>query len=346
MDNELSLLMGSLSASQKSTAIKRLKSGHVLFIVGTHSLIGEKVNLVKLGLVVIDEQHRFGVKQRQALQAKAGHMPHVLSMTATPIPRTLQLTLYGELDVSIIRHKPYSDLPVITKIVSLNQRTEIYKSMISKLKNKEQIFVVCPLIVHNEGMPFRSAEKVYEEISRGVFKDYKVGLIHSKLKTNEKEKLMKDFLNHKLDVLVATTIVEVGVNVPAATVMIIESAERFGLAQAHQLRGRVGRSSAQGYCYLLLTDNKPPSNRLRALESTTDGFKLAELDLKIRGPGAIYGTYQHGQLDLRIARLDDMELIRKAKIAAQSFVERGENLIQYKELNDRVDRLRSVTNLN
>lgn len=346
LQDDLGLLIGSLSNNQKKTAQKRLKSGEIRFIIGTHSLVQEKVSLAKLGLVIVDEQHRFGVKQRQALQAKAGHMPHVLSMTATPIPRSLQLTLYGELDVSLIRTKPYTDLPVKTKIINLNQRANMYASTVDKLKAGEQIFVVCPLISQNDDLPFRSAEEVYDELSKGVFKDYRVGLLHAKLKTDEKESIMEDFVAHNLDILVATTIIEVGVHVQNATVMVIESAERFGLAQIHQLRGRVGRSSAQGHCYLLLDDNNQPSNRLRALESNTDGFKLAELDLMIRGPGAIYGTYQHGQLDLRVAKLDDFKLIQEARRAAKSFIDKNDNLLQYEELYERVTRLRSVTNLN
>ena len=348
LDNKVSLLIGSQSAKQKNLVIERLKSGDIGFIIGTHSLIQEKVGLKKLGLIVIDEQHRFGVKQRQNLMLKAGHMPHMLSMTATPIPRSLQLTLYGDLDVSIIKNKPYTRLSIKTKIVSLNQRTELYKSLISTIENKKQIFVVCPLITESNTLSFRSAEKVYAELKKGVFKKYNVELLHSKLKTEDKEKIMKDFAAHKIDVLVATTIIEVGVNIPNASVMVIESAERFGLAQVHQLRGRVGRSDEQGYCYLLLDDNNQPSSRLKALETTDDGFKLAELDLKLRGPGVIYGLMQHGhnELDLKVAQLTDQELISKAREAASEFIDRQENLLQYVQLNNRVERIRSVTNLN
>jgi ATP-dependent DNA helicase RecG len=279
---------------------------------------------------------------------KAGHMPHLLSMTATPIPRSLQLTLYGDLDISVIKKKPYTDLAVQTKIISLNKRTELYRELIPILEDKKQIFVVCPLISDSESLSFRSAEKVYKELSSGVYKRFNVGLLHSKLKTEEKENVMKDFASHKVDVLVATTIIEVGVNIPNASVMIIESAERFGLAQAHQLRGRVGRNHEQGYCYLMLDDNNQPSARLRALETTNDGFKLAELDLQLRGPGVIYGTMQHGHdgLDLKVARLTDQDLIIEARKAASEFIRRGENLLQYVQLNKRVVRIRSVTNLN
>ena len=348
LEHKLSLLIGSQSSKQKKEVLRRLNSGDVSFIVGTHSLIQEKVNLKNLGLIIIDEQHRFGVKQRQTLMLKSSHMPHLLSMTATPIPRSLQLTLYGDLDVSIIKKKPYSKLEIDTKIISLNIRSDLYKGLVNNLNNKKQIFVVCPLINDSPELPFRSAEKVYKELSLGVFKNFNVALLHSKLKTEEKEEIMNNFVNKKVDVLVATTIIEVGVNVPNANVMIIESAERFGLAQIHQLRGRVGRDKEQGFCYLLLDDNNNPSVRLRALESTNDGFKLAEMDLKIRGPGAIYGVLQHGHNgpNLKIAKLTDQELIMHAREAANEFINRKENLLQYVQLNERVQRIRAVTNLN
>jgi ATP-dependent DNA helicase RecG len=348
LENKVDLIIGSHKSKQKEQVIERLNKGEIGFIIGTHSLIQEKVSLKNLGLIIIDEQHRFGVKQRQALMLKAGHMPHMLSMTATPIPRSLQLTLYGDLDISVIKKKPYSDLAVKTKIVSLNQRTEMYESFIKVLQHKKQIFIVCPLISDSAGLPFRSAEKVYSEVSKGVYKNFNVGLLHSKLKNEEKEKIMKDFVARKIDVLVATTIIEVGVNVPNASVMVIESAERFGLAQVHQLRGRVGRNHEQGYCYLLQDDNTQPSQRLRALETTTDGFKLAELDLQIRGPGVIYGVMQHGhdELDLKVAKLTDQDLIIEARRAAGEFIDKKENLLQYIQLNKRVERIRSVTSLN
>ena len=348
MDNKLGLLIGSMAPKQKAEIVQAVLDDKVKFIIGTHSLIQNKLKLSKLGLAVIDEQHRFGVKQRQAIVLKAGHMPHVLSMTATPIPRSLQLTLYGDLDVSIIKAKPYSKLKIMTSIINLNERSKLYESLAVKIKDGQQIFVVCPLISDTPELPFRSAEKVYKELKQGVYRNFKVGLIHSKLKTDEKEKIMNDFASRKLDVLVATTIIEVGVNIPNATVMAVESAERFGLAQIHQLRGRVGRSDQQGYCYLLLDDNNQPSNRLRALESTQDGFSLAELDLKIRGPGIIYGVMQHGRdlIELKVATLTDQVLIMQARQAAQSFIDKKENLLQYVQLNERVNRLRSITNLN
>lgn len=346
MADEVSLLIGGLKPAQKKAAQARIKSGEVRFIVGTHALIQDKVDMHRLGFVVVDEQHRFGVEQRKALQAKAGHALHVLNMTATPIPRSLALTLYGELDISLIDVMPAGRKVIKTKIVSPNSRKQLYEKIESELEGGRQMFVVCPLVSESDMLPAKSAEQMYEELKKGAFKHRRVGLLHGKMKPDEKDSVMQQFAKHELDILVATTVIEVGVNVPNATVMLIENAERFGLAQIHQLRGRVGRSEYQGYCYLMTGDSSEPSRRLRALESSSDGFALAELDLEIRGPGAIYGTMQHGQLDLRVAKLTDVKLIAAARRAAQEFIDRQENLVQYKELYSRINRLRAVTNLN
>lgn len=344
--DQVGLLVGSLSAAQKKRAHAAIASGQIRFMVGTNALIQEKVDMHKLGLIIIDEQHRFGVEQRQKLQAKAGHMPHVLNMTATPIPRSLALTLYGELDITIIAAKPSNRKSIITEICSPHSRAALYKKIEKELKAGRQMFVVTPLIAESDVLDARSAEKVYEDFSKKDFKNWRVGLLHGKMKADEKTKVMQQFSNHELDVLVSTTVIEVGVDVPNATVMLIENAERFGLAQIHQLRGRVGRSEHQGYCYLMPADAKAPSKRLKALERSSDGFKLAELDLELRGPGAIYGTFQHGALDLRIAQLSDTKLIAEARQSAQEFIDRGENLLKYKELYERIKRLRAITNLN
>jgi len=342
---QLGLLVGSLKPSQKTEAHKRIKSGDIRLIVGTHALIQEKVDMHKLGLIIVDEQHRFGVDQRKKLQAKAGHMPHVLSMTATPIPRSLALTLYGELDISVIDTMPVGRKPVITKICSPNSRAQLYKTIDGELQAGRQMFVVCPLISESDILPGKAAEVVYEHIKKD-FKSRKTGLLHGKMKPADKTQTMADFATHKLDILVATTVIEVGVDVPNATVILIEDAERFGLAQIHQLRGRVGRSDHQGYAYLMMSDSSAPTRRLRALESSSDGFALAELDLEIRGPGAIYGQLQHGQLDLRVAKLSDTKLIAAARGAAQEFIDKGENLLKYDQLYARVSKLRAITNLN
>ncbi len=344
--NEVSLLVGGLAPAQKKAAQDRIKSGDVRFIIGTHALIQSKVDMHKLGLVVVDEQHRFGVDQRKALQTKAGHALHVLNMTATPIPRSLALTLYGELDISVIDVKPAGRKVIKTKIASPNSRKQLYEKIESELDAGRQMFVVCPLVSESDMLPAKSAEQTYEEFRKGPFKHRRIGLLHGKMKSDDKDAVMQQFANHELDILVATTVIEVGVNVPNATVMLIENAERFGLAQIHQLRGRVGRSEHQGYCFLMMGDSSEPSRRLRALESSSDGFALAELDLEIRGPGAIYGTMQHGQLDLRIAKLTDVKLIAAARSAAQEFIDKQEDLLQYTELQGRVQKLRAVTNLN
>lgn len=344
-DGQVGLLVGGLTAARKKQAHQKIADGDIRLIVGTHALIQEKVNLAKLGLVIIDEQHRFGVEQRKTLLAKAGHMPHVLTMTATPIPRSLALTLYGELDVSIIATKPTNRLAVKTALIPPSSRPEMYKKVAAELKTGRQVFVVCPTINEREGSGLKSVEAVFKEV-KTAFRAYRVGLLHGQLKSDEKQNIMRRYLAHKLDILVSTTVIEVGVDVPNASVMIIESPERFGLAQIHQLRGRVGRSSHQGHCYLMLSDARKPSERLAAIATSNNGFELAELDLSIRGPGAIYGTMQHGALDLRVATLTDIKLIANARQCAQDFIDKHENLLKYKQLSERVTRLRAVTNLN
>jgi ATP-dependent DNA helicase RecG len=346
LQGEVDLLVGGMKPAQKEHAREAIARGQAKFIIGTQALIQEKVDMHKLALIIIDEQHRFGVEQRKTLMSKAGHMPHVLSLTATPIPRSLALTLYGELDVSVIDMKPADRLPIATGIVSPNSRAQLYKKIDAELETGRQMFVVCPLISESERLLAASAEATYETIRKKDFPNRRVGLLHGKLKPAEKNDVMERFVRHELDILVSTTVIEVGVDVPNATVMLIENPERFGLAQMHQLRGRVGRSHYQGYCYLVMSDSKPPSRRLRALESSNDGFRLAELDLDLRGPGAIYGQMQHGQLDLRIAKLSDTKLIAEARAGAQIFIDRQENLLHYKQLRAHVTRLRAVTNLN
>jgi ATP-dependent DNA helicase RecG len=342
----LTILVGSMSKDQKDKARQAISAGHAQFIVGTHALIQENVTMQKLALVIIDEQQRFGVEQRKTLMAKAGHMPHVLSLTATPIPRTLALTLYGELDISLLKEKPAGRKPVITKIISPNSLPQLYKKIDEELDQGRQMFVVCPIITDSSVNNFDSVEKIYAQFSNKDFKHRRVGLLHGKIPAADKQKVMKAFVNKKLDILVATTVIEVGVDVPNASIMLIESADRFGLAQIHQLRGRVGRGEHQGYCYLIMSSSDLPPKRMRILENSNNGFELADLDLTLRGPGALYGNLQHGALDLRIARLDDLKLIRSARDAAQRFVDKHEDLLQYKELNNKVKALRAVTNLN
>jgi ATP-dependent DNA helicase RecG len=343
---QVGLLVGSLKPAAKKNAHQAIKDGQLTFIVGTHAVIQEKVDLHNLELIIIDEQHRFGVEQRKTLMSKAGHMPHVLSLTATPIPRSLALTLYGELDLSLLDQKPPGRLDAKTTIVSPNSRAQLYAEIDNELTAGRQLFVVCPLVNESDLTPASSAEETYKTLSKGAFKHRRVGLLHGQMKADDKQAVMQQFVDHELDVLVATTVIEVGVDVPNATVMLIENADRFGLSQLHQLRGRIGRGQHQSYCYLMMSDSSAPTRRLRAMEQTNDGFRLAELDLELRGPGAIYGTMQHGALDLRIAKLTDTKLIASARTAAAKFIDRHESLVQYSELNNHVTRLRAVTNLN
>lgn len=340
------LLVGGMNAKQKTEAYKRIASGEATLIIGTHALIQEKVDMHKLGLVIVDEQHRFGVEQRKTLLKKAGHVPHMLSMTATPIPRSLALTVYGELDISILREKPKNRKPTITRLVKHSYAPEMYKHIDDELAAGRQAFVVCPLVEPSEAIGAKSASEVQVELQKGPLKRWKIGLLHGKMKAEDKQKVMQDFLAKKLDVLVATTVIEVGVDVPNATVMLVQNPERFGLAQIHQLRGRVGRSDLQGYCYLLLSDDSPPSHRLRALEQNSDGFRLSELDMELRGPGAIYGRQQHGALDLRMVNLSDTRLIKEARDAANEYAKKPQSLLQYPQLQDRITKLQKIIHLN
>jgi len=342
---KLLLLTGSMTAKQKEIAYTAVKNGDSKLIVGTHALFQDKVVFQKLGLIIVDEQHRFGVEQRKRLQLKAKEMPHVLSMTATPIPRSLALTLYGEMDVSVIAEMPPGRLPVKTEIQIPENREKLYAKVSLEIDDGRQVFVVCPQIEEDEAGRL-SVKKIHDQLSRKWFKKYKVGLLHGKMKADEKDAVMNAFVDRELDVLVATTVIEVGVNVPNANVMVIEGADKFGLAQLHQLRGRVGRGTESSSCYLVLTENGEPSARLRMLETENNGFVLAEYDLELRGPGAIYGTMQHGELDLRVAKLTDVKLISSARDAAKQFITKDESLLKYPQLKARVDKLRTITNLN
>ncbi len=343
---KMGLLVGSMKQKDKTLMHEKIASKEILLVVGTHALIADASNMSDLGLVIIDEQHRFGVEQRKKLQSKAGKMPHVLSMTATPIPRTLALTVYGELDISVLDEIPPGRNPVLTKLVSPNSREPMYEEIDQQISEGRQVFVVCPLIEESESLDVLSVEQVHKELSAKIFKHRRIGLLHGKLKPEQKDKLMSEFVSGDLDMIVSTTVIEVGVDVPNATVMLIEGAERFGLAQLHQLRGRVGRGEHQAYCFLVMSDSKDPPRRLKALTTMNDGFMLAELDLELRGPGAIYGTVQSGQLDLRIANLSDARLIAKARSSSADFLASKEKLQDYPVLNKLVNRYRSISSLN
>ncbi|MGB9883389.1 MAG: ATP-dependent DNA helicase RecG [Microgenomates group bacterium] len=307
-------------------------------IIGTHALITNSRNYDKVGLVIIDEQHRFGVAQRAMLKQK-GINPHLLTMTATPIPRTIALTIYGELDFSVINQMPKGRLPVKTFFVPKVKRQNCYQWIKNQIKNYHaQVFIVCPLIEESEVETMKSikaAKKEYENLKK-IFDQFRLGLLHGKLKAKEKEKIMNDFKNHQFDILVTTPVVEVGVDIPGATIILIEAAERFGLAQLHQLRGRVGRNDKQSYCFLFSeNENENIINRLKLFSRINNGNKLAEEDLKIRGPGDIYGTKQHGFIDLKIASFSDYQLIEKTKKAVEYFNNHYQ-LEEYPELKNRL----------
>jgi ATP-dependent DNA helicase RecG len=339
-------LSGSVTSKQRQPLLESLKNGQVDIIIGTHALLEPAVQFKKLGLVIIDEQHRFGVNQRQRLLEKSGRMPHLLAMTATPIPRSLALTVYGELDVSVINQKPAERKPIITKIVSPVSRKKLYADIDEQITQGRQAYVVCRLIDDNPVNEAKSVEMEYKKLQNSVFGHRRIGLLHGRMKPSEKDAVMQRFLAQEIDILVSTTVVEVGVDVPNATVMLIEDAEQYGLSQLHQLRGRVGRSSHQSYCYLLTSDTKKPSERLREVERSNDGFYLAEVDLRLRGPGEIYGRAQHGALNLQIASLGDTKLIAQVQKAAKDFARTEDDLLQYKQLSAHVEKYQRLTTLN
>ena len=353
-DVTVGVLTGSVKASQRKELLPAIADGRIAVVVGTHALFQETVKFHKLGFVVIDEQHRFGVEQRQRLLAKGHKMPHLLAMTATPIPRSLQLTVYGELDISLIRERPKGRKPIITEIISPNTRTPMESAIEEQLKAGQQAYVVCPLIEDQtkgkfDDLPDIELKSVQMEVKRlraGGFKHRTIRLLHGKLSAEEKQSVMQDFASGKTDILVSTTVVEVGVDVPNATVMVIEGAERFGLAQLHQLRGRVGRSDLQSYCYLIPSTSQRPSQRLREMTKSNDGFYLAERDLELRGPGEIYGRAQSGQLNLAMANLANTTELKRAKAAAEWLIAQKINLLQYEVLRSEVERYRRLTTLN
>ncbi|MBI5872568.1 MAG: ATP-dependent DNA helicase RecG [Candidatus Omnitrophica bacterium] len=308
------LLTSSLKDKERQSLLRDIKDGKVNIVIGTHALIQEGVDFNKLGLIVVDEQHKFGVSQR-ALLSKKSVNPDCLIMTATPIPRTLSMTLYGDLDVSVISELPKGRKKIETKAFSLEEKEEAYEFVRTQVKFGRQAFVVCPLIEENPKLEISSAKAIYKEFSQKIFKDLKVGLIHGRLKRDEQEDVMVKFRQGELDILVATTILEVGIDVPNATVMLIEHAERFGLSQLHQMRGRIGRGEHASFCLLLAQPNTEDAQaRIKVFVEESDGFKIAEEDLKIRGPGEFFGERQSGLTELKIADpLKQFHLLKSAR---------------------------------
>jgi len=328
------LLSGKLGKKQRDEVRRAIAEGEIDLIIGTHALIQDEVSFSNLGLVVTDEQHRFGIAQRAKLEEKGQKNPDVLVMTATPIPRTMTLTVYGDLDISLIRQLPPGRKPIRTFVRTPSKRERIYQFVRDELQKGRQAYVVCPLIEASETVNLRSAEEVYEELQSGIFYGIPCALVHGKLRPKEKEQIMKDFHENKIKLLVATTVIEVGVNVPNASIMVVEGADQFGLAQLHQLRGRIGRGQYQSYCILVSQGKSDTAKeRLGIMEASNDGFVLAEEDLKLRGPGQFFGSMQHGLPDLKIADvLNDVDILLKARRAALETMERSEDLHYVKDI--------------
>ena len=324
------LLTGAVKGRARKELLAALAAGELDLLIGTHALLSEGVDYAELGLVITDEQHRFGVAQRAALSAKARRPPHVLVLSATPIPRTLSLVIYGDLDVSVIDELPPGRTPVQTFVVGEDKRQRMYGFVRKLVGEGRQAYIVCPAVEEgeDEGAGLKAATTYAQGLQTEVFPDLRVGLVHGKMKPREKDAVMTAFAGGELDVLVSTTVIEVGVDVPNAALMVVENADRFGLSQLHQLRGRVGRGKHQSYCVLVTSTRNPDSRaRLKVLTKTTDGFQIAEEDLKLRGPGDFFGQRQHGLPQLRIADLaGDMRVLKEAQLAAQELLERDPGL--------------------
>lgn len=336
---KVALLVGGQAKKERQEILTALQDGSVDIVIGTHALIEKEVEFKNLGLVVTDEQHRFGVRQRGALQQK-GQNPDVLVMTATPIPRTLALTIYGDLDVSTIRHLPPGRKPIITRFVRPDKRALVFDYMARQIRQGRQGYVVCPLVEESEKLEAEAAVQYYEKLSREVFPQFKVALLHGRMKGEEKQKIIRAFRDGEIQILVSTTVIEVGVNVPNASLMVIENADRFGLAQLHQLRGRVGRGSYQSLCVLIADpQSEEGKKRMEAMVQYQDGFLLAEKDLELRGPGEFLGTRQHGLPDLKVADLlRDVELIQEVRQAVNKLAQSKDFFTrpEYKGLRDEI----------
>ena len=347
-----------ISATKDKANVKAaIRSGEINLVIGTHAILTDDTTFSSLGLCIIDEQHRFGVLQRQHLLEKSFQnqnpnfqqiSPHFLAMTATPIPRSLQLTIFGDLDISIINQMPKGRTPIKTRIYNeLNLKDVIYPELSEHLAAGEQVYVICRLI--DEAISEEDKSRTVIETAKLMqkqFSKYQIGILHGKLKPAEKDQVMHDFKDKKTQILVSTTVVEVGVDVPNATQIVILNADRYGLAQLHQLRGRVGRGDKPSQCFLVATGENPPSRRLLEMEKSTDGFYLAEVDLKLRGPGEIYGAMQHGELNLKIASLTDTKLIELARTHVEKFLSSPDSMLKYTELSQDIKKYQQLTTLN
>jgi ATP-dependent DNA helicase RecG len=334
----IQLLTGSLKAGEKKSVVDGINNGQVDIAIGTHALIQKNIEFKKLGLVVIDEQHRFGVQQREVLQKQGS--PHILNMTATPIPRTLAIVAYGDQDLSVLNEMPPGRQEIITKVVPLNDREQVYRFVEDKIQKGQQMYIICPLIDESDTLELRSVKQEFENM-KNRFPQFKIGLLHGKMKADEKNAVMQEFKDNKVNILVSTSVIEVGVDVPNSTMMIIEGADRFGLSQLHQFRGRVGRGEKQSYCFLYTDATSGTTvTRLKAMVDHTDGFKLAEIDMQMRGPGEVYGVRQSGIPDLKMANLMNGLLLNRVRKSAEKVIEDSPDLKKYPLLLEKVGELR------
>lgn len=348
-DINVELLIGSITQKNKEDILNKLKMGEINILIGTHAIIQDTVEFNNLGLAITDEQHRFGVKQRAILSNK-GQNPDILVMTATPIPRTLALIIYGDLDISIIDELPPGRKEIETYAVGKDMLDRVNNFVKKQIVDGRQAYIVCPLIEESDTLDINAAEELYKNFKNNIFKEFNVGLLHGKMRPKEKDEIMDEFKNQKIDILVSTTVIEVGVNVPNSNIMVIYNAERFGLAQLHQLRGRVGRGEYQSYCILINESNSAISReRMRILQSSTDGFVISEKDLEMRGPGEFFGTRQHGLPELRVANLfTDMDILKLAQKEAIEILRKDPNLNYelHRDIKEKIKKMFSNSNEN